>query len=694
MNPSEHNDSTDEQQLGDVIEPVDFRPSSATTVAAKRKRVKPITLALSIVGVLLAAVLWFVFSAKAVLIQIQPTPDSMMVEGGTLKFELGGRHMLRTGQYLLRAQKQGFYPLEQEFQVGRDQNQELTFDLKLLPGRLNILSEPEQVSVFVNQEDRGQINSLELDKGEYEVTLRARGYLDHQEKITIQGRSIEQQITASLTPAWAPVTLTSTPPGANVSIDDEVIGQTPVTSDIPAGSHLVTIDRPGYKTWRSDLSVQANVPMELPNVRLEKADGTISVSSKPTGASVTVAGKYYGVTPIKLKLRPGSSYKVALSKAGFKPSSRNIDVRSNQGQSISLNLVPNIGVVRFVSVPTKADIYVDGQLKGQSGQKIELPAVTQTVEFRKTGFAPFRVDVTPRPGFDQSVTAQLKTLEESKWAAVPKTITATGDIALQLLRPNASFNLGASRREAGRRANEGLRPVRLERPFYVSTDEITNLQFRYFRKSHVSGESKNSALNENDRPASHLSWEDAARFCNWLSQQANLAPAYQEENGKMVAASPMTNGYRLPTEAEWAWIARYAGRTTARRYPWGNSLPPEPESGNYADNSAKQLVSKTVDKYDDHYPSVAPVGSFAPNRLGFRDLSGNVSEWIHDYYVIGAVQNPDSNVDPLGPKDGAFHVIRGSSWMHGSPVELRWAYRDYGKDSRSDLGFRVARYVE
>ena len=48
----------------------------------------------------------------------------------------------------------------------------------------------------------------------------------------------------------------------------------------------------------------------------------------------------------------------------------------------------------------------------------------------------------------------------------------------------------------------------------------------------------------------------------------------------------------------------------------------------------------------------------------------------------------------MGPPSGSFHVIRGSSWRHGTVVELRLSFRDYGKDPRDDLGFRIARYAD
>ena len=95
--------------------------------------------------------------------------------------------------------------------------------------------------------------------------------------------------------------------------------------------------------------------------------------------------------------------------------------------------------------------------------------------------------------------------------------------------------------------------------------------------------------------------------------------------------------------------------------------------------------------YNDNHVVAAPVGTYAPNALSIYDLSGNVAEWINDYYEIPSVE-PVS--DPLGPKTADYHVIRGSGWMNGTISDLRVSFRDYGSDGRQDVGFRIARFAE
>jgi len=258
--------------------------------------------------------------------------------------------------------------------------------------------------------------------------------------------------------------------------------------------------------------------------------------------------------------------------------------------------------------------------------------------------------------------------------------------------PLSNFTMGASRREPGRRANEVLHPVALTRPFYLQTTEVTNAEFRQFQAGHNSGQVASNSLNQERQPAVQVSWQQAAAFCNWLSAKEGLPPFYREENGVITGFRPEATGYRLPSEAEWAWAARASG-SILLRFPWGDAFPPTQAVENYADAASAYVTGRSLNGYQDGHVVSAPVASLKPNQHRLYDMGGNVAEWVHDVYSIPPA-NGATRQDPLGSQTGDNYVIRGASWSHSKLSELRLAYRDYGQAGRDDVGFRIARYAE
>ena len=171
-------------------------------------------------------------------------------------------------------------------------------------------------------------------------------------------------------------------------------------------------------------------------------------------------------------------------------------------------------------------------------------------------------------------------------------------------------------------------------------------------------------------------------------------PVYKEEFGQWVAIRPLPDGYRLPTEAEWAWAIRYQGSATASKFSWGAQWPVPRDSGNFADRSAVDLVPSILPAYDDGFASTAVVGKFPASAIGIYDGGGNVAEWVNDYYTVPTPGVTTVVIDPLGPERGNSFVIRGSSWRHASMTELRLSFRDYGSEARPDIGFRLARNAD
>jgi formylglycine-generating enzyme required for sulfatase activity len=598
------------------------------------------------------------------------------------------------GEHTFTATKIGYHPLSTNLDVTSEPDQTFNFELLELPGKLTVVTEPETAGeVFLNQIASGStpLNLDEIDPGLYDISIRSDRFLDYDSEITIIGRRQENTLVASLSPAWAMIGVETAPSGATISVEGEILGTTPATVEVLQGYRGIEITKPGYKMFSTNIDVSAGVDQALANIVLEKADGKIALRSTPAGANITVNGRYRGQTPLSLTLAPNQAYKLELSKAGYEPFTRDLELRPDQDLVLDESLQPILGVLRVAIEPENSTLYIDGVAQTDLNQRISLTAKPHDLRVSAPGYADYVATVTPHPGSTQQLVVRLQTEAEAAAAAIPTTIETSVGLALKLIIPD-KLTMGAGRREPGRRSNEIQKQVELTRAFYLATTELTNLQYKAFDSGHDSGMLGRALLNDDNRPVVNVSWNDAARFCNWLSQQEGLPLAYKNVDGLMKPVTPMNTGYRLPTEAEWSWAARYASGPTPSRFPWGDAMPPATVSANYADESAANMVPYYISDYTDNYRGPSPVKTYTANEFGIYDLAGNVAEWIHDYYSLSIPR--ETLVDPAGPEHADYHVIRGSSYKHGRFSELRWTYRDYGLEPRADVGIRVARYLE
>jgi len=277
----------------------------------------------------------------------------------------------------------------------------------------------------------------------------------------------------------------------------------------------------------------------------------------------------------------------------------------------------------------------------------------------------------------------------------PAPITNTLGMRLAPI-PTGEFLMGSSDDEDADDDEKPRHTVRITRPFYLGTTEVTVGQFRRFveatryrteaERNSRGGRGWNEARatfevdpkytwrdpgfpQTDEHPVTNVSWNDAVAFCEWLStKEATI--------------------YRLPTEAEWEYACR-AGTTT--RYSNGADPETLARVGNVADGTARaKFPNWTTIAARDGYIFTAPVGTFRANAWGLHDMHGNVWEWCRDGYD-GRYYQQSPGDDPTGPSQASRRVYRGGSWADDpryarSPrrVGVNPDYRYY------DLGFRVA----
>lgn len=218
--------------------------------------------------------------------------------------------------------------------------------------------------------------------------------------------------------------------------------------------------------------------------------------------------------------------------------------------------------------------------------------------------------------------------------------------------PGGEFEMGCVIGDGQCSADEQPRHrVRLTRGFWADVTEVTLSSYRRYSEATGVPLPRLPSWVKDDHPMVDVAWAEADAYCRWA-------------------------GGRLPTEAEWEYLAR--GGVAGTRYPGGATI-----------TRGEANFDGTGDR--DVWAKSSPVGSFPANGLGLVDLLGNAWEWCADWYEEGYYAH-SPEIDPQGPSTGTTRVVRGGSWT-SDPGRLRLSYR-YSQNPATgmvSLGFRCVR---
>lgn len=605
-------------------------------------------------------------------------------------FDFGATVFAAPGPLTLLVEAPGYDPAEIEVGEGARRRGRVDAILRAGTTAVRAFADPPLPDVEWRVDGRsvaaGKTFEIEVEPGEHVISAIHPHRIPASASITaVAGRTLEG--TLVLAPVDGGIEIASEPSGARVSVNGEAKGATPLDVEAAGGVHELRIEYEGREPLIDIVEITYEAPMVARAYTLRRLEAKAAFTLEPPGGVLTVGSRAVDAARAArgIPLAAGIAHTVRYTLPGHEPGNAELTLDPGESRAVAFRLAPRLGVVEVRAEP-QAEVEVGGKPAGTTPLPLELLAVPQEIRLSRPGYLAVTRTLTPDPEAPRTIDVSFVRQAAARRAATPAEYTNDVGITLKLFPGPATVRMGSRRGEAGRRANEFLREVRLARAFYVGVHEVTVEQ--YARFAHP-----DEAPPADKRPVTEVGWGEAAQFCNWLSEREELTPVYRFVDGRHAGSDSRADGYRLPTEAEWAWLARKAGRSRATVFPWGGKPIVPENAGNLADKSADGAVPEILPRYDDGFPGLADVGSFPAGKAGLHDLVGNASEWVHDTHrlippIEGRIENDvlDTGVDRR-------HTVRGSSFRSASLTELRGAWRDGVSGSEDDIGFRVARYV-
>jgi hypothetical protein len=497
-------------------------------------------------------------------------------------------------------------------------------------------------------------------------------------------------------------TIRTHPAGALVLLGDHAQKSPATFADLEPRKYNLRIMSPGYEPVETSVEFRRKVSPDLPPFRLVRSRGALQIQSEPPGARFSVRSEdgqisRDGVTPQIVADLPTGKYSIVARRVDWELRG---DVEVQRGSTTNKSFAFVRAPTNVTSEPGGAEIFMDGQSRGRTPLRLDLPARSQELVAHMEGwpdqhrtidvvaqrdnaahfvFANGSVKITSAPG-GATVTANGKDLGQT-----PLVIEEVkpGDVTYELRL--SGYKPGSVSGKVGPQQQTFL-AARLERnvgpapgqPFTNSLGmkfiPIGDVQMSiwetrvqdyeaFCRATGRRYEAPDFHQTPTD-PAVKVSWFDAVAFCKWLTEK--------EQNENLIGDR---EAYRLPTDAEWSvavGLMNESGPTPEARdskikneFPWGKQWPPPGDAGNYAGPR--------------HRIATIPVGSFKANSIGLYDLGGNVWEWCLDTY------KGDNNATGRD-----WGVLRGGSWATSNRLEMQSSYRNVVDRNERDViyGFR------
>jgi formylglycine-generating enzyme required for sulfatase activity len=553
---------------------------------------------------------------------------------------------LKPGAYNYRVELPLYHTEAGSVEVG---NTKKTLSVKLKPafGYIKISSQPESgAQVFVNGKlttGTTPLTTEPIASGEHTVQVVKEMYQPITRKVQVMdGQTIPLDVI--LQPNFAELTINA-PSGASIVLNNQQKGTGSWSERLSAGIYSIEARLDKHLTAKQDIELATG---DKRTIELQPTPiyGSLDVVSSPSGATIKINGKDYGITPNTINKLLIGDYKVELSRQGYAPLTKSISITEGTSAMISETLV-NGRVVAINSTPSGVNLFIDGNAVGKTPYKDNLTFGSHVLKIESEGkTAERRVDIAQTGG---------ETDFTLDFGPVSITETVKGVSFEMIAIKGGTFQMGSN---DGKSHEKPIHSVTVS-DFAMGKTEVTQALWEA-----VMGNNP-SRFKGNNLPVENVSWIDCQEFVGKLNQLT----------GKK---------YRLPTEAEWEYAAG-GGATNRTKWAGTNNESNLGEYAWYRANSGEKTH---------------PVGTKKPNSLGLYDMSGNVWEWCSDWYGSDYYKSSPQN-NPQGPSSGSYRVLRGGCWLdspvysngswQGSAYSCRLAHRGFNHLNITSFnqGFRL-----
>ncbi|MDP8209635.1 MAG: formylglycine-generating enzyme family protein [Candidatus Stygibacter australis] len=517
---------------------------------------------------------------------------------------------------------------------------------------ISIIAEPEDSEKWLDGKLLGSEESYSVKKGEHRLEVRKTGYKTNistinvdEDNVLFKDIELEKQRPVMLT-------ISSEPQGAELYLDGVKEGFTNIQPFRFPQEYELRLVLDKYETIEEKIIVEESGNNSW-NYDLLKITSILTIDITPADAAIYLNNQKMNGSSKEIS---AGQYLIEVSCPGWYPESRTVTVEKGKDKRESFALKQKEGSLQLTVSPMEAESVLK-----RNGKEIKSWTGSQYLEALPVGDYEL---TTILSGFETE-TSEIKIKEKELSSLKVELVAGSSKPAVMISNGDMVFVEGGTFQMGSASGDEKPGHSVTVSDFYIGKYEVTQSEYKAVMGTNPA---KFKQTGE-DAPVEQVGWYDAVKYCNKRSDQEGLDRCYTGSGTNNIKCDFNANGYRLPTEAEWEYVAKGGNKSNGYKYSGSNDLK---QVAWYSDNSGNKTHS---------------VGEKQANELGIFDMSGNVYEWCWDWY---GDYSSSSTSNPRGQNLGSRRVYRGGSWSSDAS-SCRTAFRGSSPGySLFILGFRLA----